>query len=63
MKWYENWDYENHEPYWWSTRDKRGICFEIRKKGEYLDLFLGEHEKFISRHSTLQEAMDAALAF
>ena len=60
MKWYETWDYKTRKTYWWTQRDKRGICFEIRKNGEYLDLFLGEHEKFISRHSTLQDAMDSA---
>lgn len=63
MKWYQTWDYKTRKPFWWTQRDERGVCFEIRKNGEHLDLFLGEHEKRISRHNTLQEAMNAALAF
>lgn len=60
MKWYETWDYKTCKPYWWTQRDQRGICFEIRKNNDKLDLFIGEHEKFISKHDTLQSAMDAA---
>lgn len=59
-KWYETWDYRAHKPYWWSTRDKFGGCFEIRKNGDMLDLYFGEHEKLISSYDTLQAAMDAA---
>lgn len=61
--WYETWDNNERRPYWWSTRDERGKCFEIRKSGGLHKLYKGERETYLSSHSTLQDAMDAAENF
>lgn len=59
MKWYETWDYKTKKPYWWTQRNNLGFCFEIRISENKFELYLGEHEKLLSKHETLQEAMDA----
>ena len=31
MKLYETYDYKTKKKYWWTQRDKKNNCFEIRK--------------------------------
>lgn len=58
MKWYETWDARTHKPYWWTQRDVNGVCFEIHKGDDGMRLY--KCGTFISKHATLQNAMDAA---
>ncbi len=58
MKWYKNWDYKTHNYFWWTQRDQRGICFEIRKDNINFNLYVCE--EFKSSYVSLQAAMNAA---
>jgi hypothetical protein len=60
MKWYETFDYNTRKTYWWTQRNEKGICYEIRKENDSFVLYEGEHEIVLSKHRTLQAAIDVA---
>lgn len=59
MKFYETYDYKSKKKYWWTQRDTKGRCAEIRRNdnGKF-DLLICEIYK--STHNTLQEAITEA---
>ena len=58
MKWYRTWDYKTRKDFWWTQRDVNGVCFEIRQENDGMCLY--KCDTLISKHNTLQAAMNAA---
>lgn len=58
IKWNESWDYYAHERYWWTQRDSRGVCFEIRKRNDKFNLCSSAER--IGVYGTIDDAMKAA---
>lgn len=58
MKWYETYNPFTGTRKWWTQRDSRGVCFEIRQIGKRFDLYTCD--AFTRSFETLQAAMDAA---
>ena len=58
MKWHETYNPNTGARYWWTQRDSRGVCFEIRQIGKRFDLYTCD--AFTRSFETLQAAMDAA---
>ena len=59
LRWYEGQDRRNGERFWWTQRNKNGVCYEIRKVG--VQFALRKCGCLEGYHDSLQEAMDAAL--
>lgn len=60
MKWYEYTDQKNKQKVWWTQRDAKGVCWEIRH-----DLFSSVFKLYrcglrVSEWGTLDNAMQAA---
>ena len=58
IEWNESWDYRAHEHYWWTQRDAKGVCFDIRKRNDKFYLFACDELSGV--HDTIDDAMNAA---
>lgn len=59
LNWYKTWDYETRRNYWWTQRDAKGRCAEIRKNDNgNFDLLICNTYK--STHNEPQEAINEA---
>lgn len=62
-KLYETFDIVNQERYWWTQRDKKGRCYEIREKYYINDEFVKKSvfclyccDKFVGYYLSIFEA-------
>lgn len=61
LKWYESIDPVENNRYWWTQRDKDGICFEIRHRFAMFSLRVCS--RIYGRYFSLDQAMKEAEAY
>ena len=57
LRWYETMDERTHSRYWWTQRDKKGVCFEIKQRFAMFKLY--RCDTFVGNFFSLQSAMNA----